>query len=575
VRRTALLALLLLVATVGAGEPVSPPPKVPLRFDRLYDTAALAEALAALRDAWPEFLRLETIGKSSQGRDLTLAVLFDPEGPPERSRPAIWIDAAIHGNEVQGAEVCLYTLSWLLENRGLLPEIAGLLRRVTFYVLPCVNPDARGYWFSVAGTPEFPRSGLRPEDEDHDGLADEDGPDDLDGDGSITLMRKRVANGGTHRTVRDDPRRMEPVPPGQDGAWVVLGWEGIDNDADGEVNEDGPGGYDLNRNFPGDWRPEGFQGGAGPYPLCYPETRAVAEFLFAHPNVAAVQSYHTSGGMILRGPGVADAEPWPEEDLVVYGELGRAGERILPHYRYLVLAKDLYVAHGSLVAFACEGLGAFAFTNELWSDDQYDGRADSADHHRFDEEVEFGVHFAPWRPFKHPRFGDIEIGGRRKTMGRVPPLFMLPELCHRNMAFTLKHAEELPEIALGPPEVEPLGSGLFRVRAEVANRRLIPTRSALAARRGIGLPDLFSIEVAGGRVVAGGLLHGAPLRERVDPAEREVARLRVDRGVPSHGRVRAEWIVSWGGPEPPAPLIAYESQKGGVLAWPPTEGGKR
>ncbi|MCU0724208.1 MAG: M14 family metallopeptidase [Planctomycetes bacterium] len=565
-RLASLLLLLLAPATRAAGGAVPE-----LRFDRLYDGAALTEALGALRDAWPEGLRLESLGKSSQGRDLTLAILADPAGPPERDRPAIWIDAAIHGNEVQGTEVCLYTLWYLLENRRRLPEIAALLRRVTFYVLPCVNPDAREHWFAPAGTPEFPRSGLEPLDEDHDGLADEDGPDDLDGDGSITLMRKRVASGGTHRTVRDDPRRMELVTSGQEGEWIILGWEGIDNDGDGEVNEDGPGGYDLNRNFPGDWRPEGFQGGAGAWPLCYPETRAVGDFLFAHPNIAAVQSYHTWGGMILRGPGHADAEPWPEADREVYDELGRAGERILPHYRYLVLAKDLYTAYGSLIAFAYENLGIFAFTNELFADAQYDGRPDSSDRHRFDAEVEFGAHFAAWRPFSHPRYGDIEIGGLRKTIGRVPPLFMLPELCHRNMAFTLKHASELPELSLGPPEVQPIAPGLFRVRAEVVNRRLLPTRSALAARHGIGLPDFFSIEVDGGRVVAGGLLHGPPMRERAEPVAHEPQRLRVERGVSSRGRIRAEWIVAVEGATSPAIRLRYDSQKGGTIAWSASE----
>ena len=59
----------------------------------------------------------------------------------------------------------------------------------------------------------------------------------------------------------------------------------------------------MNRNWPSDWQPEHVQGGAGPYPLCSPETRAVADYLLAHPTSRAVQSYHNAGGMILRGPG--------------------------------------------------------------------------------------------------------------------------------------------------------------------------------------------------------------------------------------------------------------------------------
>ena len=73
-------------------------------------------------------------------------------------------------------------------------------------------------------------------DEDRDGTADEDGPDDLDGDGSITDMRKKVATGGTHRLDPDDPRRLIRVRPGETGDYLDLGWEGIDNDGDGRTD---------------------------------------------------------------------------------------------------------------------------------------------------------------------------------------------------------------------------------------------------------------------------------------------------------------------------------------------------
>ena len=88
---------------------------------------------------------------------------------------------------------------------------------------------------------------------------------------------------------------------------MLLGFEGIDNDGDGLVNEDPPGGYDLNRNWPADWQPNYVQNGSRDYPFQLPETRAVANFLLAQPNVAGVQSFHNAGGMILRGPGAEAA----------------------------------------------------------------------------------------------------------------------------------------------------------------------------------------------------------------------------------------------------------------------------
>jgi hypothetical protein len=562
----------LAAAAPGQDNPVSPAPRVPLAFDRFYDYGETVEALRRLESAHRPFLRLRPIGKSAGGRTLWVATVLDPDGPAEADRPAMYIDANVHGNEIQGTEVCLYTIWYLLENRGRLPRIRDLLRRVVFHVVPSVNPDARESWFHEPNTAHRPRSGLMPVDEDRDGRADEDGPDDLDGDGEITRMRKRVESGGTHREDPLRPGVMVRAAPGESAPWLLLGEEGLDNDGDGKLNEDGPGGYDMNRNFPGDWAPAWIQHGAGDYPLCFPETRAVAEFLLAHPQIAAAQSYHNTGGMIIRGPGTRPPPDYPPEDVAVYDELGRNGEGMLPHYRYLVLGKDLYRARGTFLCFAYEVCGAFAFTNELWSRDQYgprygeDGGGRREGAHRWDEEMEHGRNVRAWKTFEHPQYGEVEIGGLARTFGRVPPPFMLQELCHRNAAFTLHHADQMPLLRIAPPEVEAVGPGLFRVRAEVRNERLIPTRSARARLHGIGLPDFLELTTAVGRVVAGGLREGEPLRETVIPQAHRPHRLRVEGGVPSRGRILAEWIVLASGAESISLTLTYRSEKGGRIS---------
>ncbi len=562
------------------GNPVTPAPRVSLAFDRFYDYAEMVEAIEKLSAAHPGWLEMKSLGKSVQGRDLWLVALNDPDGPPHTEKPAMYIDANIHGNEIQGTEVILYTMWYLLENRERLPLIRGLLDRVAFYFIPTVNPDGRDAWFHEPSTPHSPRTGLRPVDDDRDGQADEDGPDDLDGDGSITDMRKKVATGGTHRLDPDDPRRLIPVRPGEKGEYLLLGPEGIDNDGDGRINEDGPGGYDMNRNFPGDWRPSWIQWGAGPYPLCYPETRAIADFAFAHPNIAAGQSYHNTGGMIIRGPGHADEDNYPRSDLAVFDRLGRDGERILPGYDYKVLYADLYPVRGGFVTFLYERLGIICFTNELFRWTQYDGIVpDEAggDHGedarrrrrgarmKFSDDVEFGRHFRKWTPYHHPQYGDIEIGGLTRASRRVPPVFMLEELCHRNMAFTLLHAREMPELVIDEPEVTDLGEGLLRVRAEVRNLRLIPSITGMGKRVKAGLPDFFELEVEGGVTCGGSLLEGARLTPRLRPQEHRPGRLRVEDGVGSHGSVRAEWIVSRDGRQGVALKLVYRSQKGGTI----------
>ena len=81
---------------------------------------------------------------------------------------------------------------------------------------------------------------------------------------------------------------------------------------------------------------------------------------------------------------------------------------------------------------------------------------------------------------------------------------MNEELCHRNMAFSLYQADEMPLVQLGEPSVEALGDDLWRVRVPIANDRLTPTILAKAQRNNVVRPDLLRLEGAGSTIVAAG-----------------------------------------------------------------------
>ncbi len=528
-------------------------PRVEIPWNRFYRYQEILELEQRLAAAWPRFVRLEDIGSSWEGRPLRLLVLTDQESGDDRDKPAMWVDGNVHGNEVQGAEAALYLAWWLLEHRATNPRARLLLETRTFYILPSQNPDGREYWFDAPNTASSSRSGKAPLDDDRDGLFDEDPPDDLDGDGEILTMRRRVPPGtGTHRLDPDDPRILVPVEGDEEGDWVILGREGIDNDGDGRINEDGPGGYDMNRNWPADWQPPHIQHGAGDYPFSWPETRAIGRFLLAHPNVAAVQSFHNSGGMILRGPGAREID-YPAADLRTFDALGEEGERMLPFYRYMVIWRDLYTVHGGFVNWAYEGLGVFAFSNELWSSARYDGQRggegwrDRAARNRqrleWDDALQLGEDFVDWHPVQHPLYGEVEVGGFRRRHGRVPPSFMIEEMLHRNAMFCARHAEEIPELEALEPVLEELGGGLWRLRLTVRNRRTLPTRSALAAREHIGTPDRALLEGPAIQVLAGGVLPDRWRPERFQPETRHPARILVEEGVPGHGHRELQWLL--------------------------------
>jgi hypothetical protein len=527
-------------------------PRVETPWNRLYDVEEIYSLLDRLQMEWPEFVGSSVLGTSVESRDLRLYTIHNPKTGPDEDKPAMWIDGNVHGNEVQGAEAVVYTAWYLLENYTTNERVRALVDDSVFYLLPMVNPDGRWHWFHEAHNASSSRSGYRPVDDDQDGLADEDPPNDLDGDGQIVQMRKYLPGQGTHRLNADDPRVMERVPDndkGIRGDWILLGREGIDDDGDGRINEDPPGGYDMNRAWPALWQPGHVQYGAGPYPLYWPETRSIAGFLVAHPNVAAVQSFHNAGGMILVGPGAENFGDYPREDVRVYDELGKEGEAMLPFYRYMVIWKDLYTVFGGFVNWTYEGLGMISFTNELWSDRQLDpDRRAPEDQRMFlDDSLRMGEGFVNWHPLEHPLYGTIEVGGFKKDVGRVPPSFMIEEMLHRNALFCLRHAGHMPHVKIDPPETTGLGGGLTAVDVVFRNERLIPTRTRRAADKKIGTPDIFEIKGPGIEILAGGFRDDRFRPESIELADREPERLLSEEGIGSRGEVRVRWIVRGSG----------------------------
>ena len=241
-------------------------------MNRWHGYDELVADMERLQRAFPKFLTLSSIGKSVEGRDIKVMTILNPDTGAEATKAGMYIEANVHGNEIQGAEVCLYTIWYLMEHYDRLPRIKQLVDERVFYIVPTVNPDGREHFLQVHSGG---RSGHQPVDTDNDGVADEDDVDDLNGNGVIEQMRRYVPGQGTHRISGLDPRLLEPAPPGTKGDYVILGFEGLDNDGDGLVNEDGPGGYDPNRNWAADWQPNYVQNGSMDYPFQLPEARAV------------------------------------------------------------------------------------------------------------------------------------------------------------------------------------------------------------------------------------------------------------------------------------------------------------
>ncbi|MBZ2183960.1 MAG: hypothetical protein K7J46_04555 [Bryobacter sp.] len=564
-----LIFLLLTLAAFSQDNSLKPkltPPDP--NWDRLYPNAQILEMMRGYQRAYPEWVKMESLGKTSAGGETWLLTITNPKTGPADSKPAVYIDGATHANEIQGTEVCMYTVNFVLKNYGKLPRVTEFLDRGTLYVIPMMNIDSRERWFTQPATPNFPRTLPVSIDDDRDGAKDEDGFDDLDGDGEITMMRKKVPLGqGNLKLHPKDSRLLVPVEPNELGDYIMLGAEGIDNDGDGQVNEDTYGYIDPNRAWGEGWMPRYVQSGSSEYPLQYPEQRNIAQWFRSHLNVNAVLSFHNFGRFILRGPGAKPQRPMNPADLRVHDFLGKEGEKILPGYRYGNSWQLLYDSYGDTTDHTYGRHGAVSFVvelNDTQQDYDKDKKVSPEEQMKFNDELTQGRMFVDWKSFQHPQFGNIEIGGYKHDTNRPPEGFLNVEECHRNAMFVLFNAHQLPQIKVQTPEVIRLRNGLYRIHVPVLNERMIPTTAAIVSQHKLHRQDFATI--TGAKVIASGIVQD-PLLNKVSLQQHRPERLVVDGGISGFDTTILMFLVEG---RPGALTFTYDSVKAGRISAPVT-----
>ncbi|MBN3583993.1 peptidase M14 [Algoriphagus aestuarii] len=538
-------------------------PKVEIAFNRYYTYEGLVDNMKKIAAAHPDIAKIESIGKSYEGRDMMTLTITDFSTGKDTDKPAMWIDGNIHSNEIQGGEFSLYAAWYLTEMHADNEFIQQLLKDKTFYITPTINPDARNDFFNQPNTANSPRSGMMVLDNDGDGMNGEDGMDDLDGDGHITMMIRKSPTG---RYIKDpqDPRKLIMVGADKVGEYEMLGQEGTDGDGDGRVNDDGVGYYDPNRDWGWNWQPDYIQRGALRYPFTLPENRNIMEFVMKHPNIAGAQSFHNSGGMILRGPGAEeDVSTYNREDIRIYDAIASKGEEMIPGYRYLTVYKDLYSVFGGELDWFYGTRGVFTYSNELMNSYLYFHKASQGrsqdEMFEVDELLTMGDAFVMWHEYEHPQFGTVEIGGFKKTFGRAHPGFLLEQDAHRNAAFTIYHAYHTPKLSVLDVKEEDLGGGLKSITATIFNERLMPTHASQDLKHNIERPDYVTI--SGAKVVAGFVVEDEDFKkfseQKMNPEKIAVE------NIPGMTGVKVKWIVSSASNY----TITVDSAKGGKASW--------
>ena len=100
--------------------------------------------LKNLSKEFPDILKIQSIGKSWEDRDIILATL-SLDIKEEALKPALLYTGTIHAREWIGHELALKFIEYILRNYDTNPKIKEYLKRSTLYIVPCLNPDGFEY----------------------------------------------------------------------------------------------------------------------------------------------------------------------------------------------------------------------------------------------------------------------------------------------------------------------------------------------------------------------------------------------------------------------------------------------
>ena len=475
-------------------------PTLPFRTFLSYEQ--LTHFIEKLGAARPNLVRLDSLGPSRAGREVHLMTITDfGSGRPE-DRPGYLIMANIHGGETAGTHMALHTARQLLADR---PR-SDLLERIVVYLIPRLNPDAAEFAVTTGG---LIRSRIDTSTLEPNTLHQED----VNGDGLILSMRQAHPNGSFVADPKDRRLLIRRKADHRGPYYRVLP-EGTIHAWDGtEEIRDGGRGFDWNRNWSYDWRPEPEQPGAGDFPFSEPEMQQLAQFIHRRPNLFGLLGYHTGPAAVLRAPSSGRDDQIDADDVQAMDELAAIGAQatgfpLVPAIKYHDRRRRDNNLRGHFHNFGYHHLGLMVFELELGTiynsagistQDQFAVRTEHEAEALmrdvmkwWDRQKKRPPLFRPWKKFDHPQLGSVQIGGFPHVELSNPTLADLRKLAAGTYRFTIEHARRHPRVVLEDLTVDTIGESVYRIRCRVANRGQLATN---VTNKGKGLSRLQQVRV--------------------------------------------------------------------------------
>ncbi len=493
-------------------------------FDHYFEYGELSEMLNELAAEYPGLIKVSSICTTPENREVWACEITNYSTGDVLTKPAFYADGNHHAGEVTGSMAAAHLVYTLVTGYGEDDKITGLLDKSAVYVIPRISPDGAEIYLTTA---EKLRSVNRPYpfEKPAPGLH----PADMDGDGVIRLMRVESPDGVWKPSRRDERIMTKRSPSDFGGKYYNVYPEGYIVDYDG-INiqpAEGKWNLDFNRNYPLGWFPEVRQPGAGKYPLSNPETKAVADFVLAHPNICCGVTYHTSGGCYIYPPGTKHEKDADPRDMRMFREIGAMATEETGYGCFNIfdsfLTDTVNYSSGAFDDWMYQSQGIPTYTAELWDLAVRAGvpgvypRSIAKTPKEQEEQmhlcyqwidknvpvVKSGKPIKEWTEFDHPQLGKVEIGSIdfKYTWQNCPPGYLDQEVA-KNTAFCIRMASTLPRLSVDSLDKEKVEDGVYKITATISNTGYLPTFVSNEAKAlKVDKPLTVNLEFEGDAVV--------------------------------------------------------------------------
>jgi len=509
-------------------------------FNQYHTPAEISGIVNAFEKSQPALTKVHSLAKTYQGLDYQIIEIGRETKSNLKKNPAVLVVANLEGTTPLASEAALFLISELLKK----PD---QLENLTWYVLASGNPEGAGRFFQrpliVDGR------NFRPWNDDMDEHTDEDGPEDLNGDGLITQMRVKDPD-GAYIPDDKDPRLMKraDVAKGEKGIFKLY-QEGIDNDGDGQYNEDSPGGTNIGITFPFLY---GYnQPGTGAWSGSEPEILSLIRFVNEHPEIAMTMAYGSSNWCLVPPKGgrksatnlnaiklpqryaqMLNADPEKTysmdevkemlkttvppgttvDDAMVAGmlDMGPVINPVEADTKIFTALADKYKKYlkdkgwtakrldpqrekdGTFELWSYYQLGLPSFSMDLWALPKPKDSLKNA-FMAYNDSILGGKGFVAWKEADHPKLGKVEIGGTVPYADLLPLPQQIDSLLNVQVPWIFELVKQIPVLEVEEIKTEPLGAGIYQVDAWVRNTKQFSFPMAIGQRTKVPPPAIVTL----------------------------------------------------------------------------------